>query len=358
MHVGLPGGQAGQATPVSPAPAKAEAADGEAIAAAPANPSPSEPKPEASPPPAPSPGPVAFDPVQAGDGRLPVSPLSEIDEDVGTMLNHIQEFGWNSDGSAFLYCFDNGGPGDCHHVPVSGKPRQMMGGTRRWSKLVKANRPLAKGAKTWPYPDVTITWAQKKHKLLIGGRVGKLSGKPDIHVIKFDREFAEAMVYPEVVSVSPDGTHVIIVGHAAWGEALEEVAHRLITTASFAANAYSSAGFEHLRKEKFEDAARWFQRATDVGSAWKHPFNLACARARGSLPRRRGGAAPGHRTRWRYGPRQGPRRQGSRQRPVRVLVHRARRLGRRSRAVSRSRSRSAVLFEPERRHPQPSSLSP
>ena len=231
----------------------------------------------------PAAGPLRFDPVQAGDGRLPTSPEAEIGED-GTMLNHIMAFGWSARGDAFLYCFDNAGPGDCNELELDGKRRRLAGDDAKWRKIEKRAKPLHRGAERWPYGDITITWKELPAQLHVGGRVGASGGTPDLHKFKFDREeFSDALIYPEVISVSPDGEHMAIVAHAALGEAIEDVQPKLVKTSAFAASVYSAAGFDNLRAERYEDAQKWFARATATGQHWKHPYNLACARARGGL---------------------------------------------------------------------------
>ena len=57
----------------------------------------------------------------------------------------------------------------------------------------------------------------------------------------------------------------------------------VVAVGDFVAEGYSAAGFAELKKESFTDAAAWFQKATDAGAGWKHPYNLACARSRGGL---------------------------------------------------------------------------
>ena len=213
---------------------------------------------------------------------LPVPPIGEKPKPgpiKGTpkkveLLSPVERWGWTKDGQSFYYCVPNDGPGDCRRVPVDGKPQNVR----------KLPSGLDKGATTWAYGDIEITSHVKEPTVHVGGRVGSGRGKPNVFAVRFKEELERGADYVlEVVSVSPRGKHMVFLVHAELGHAFVEVEHKLTTTKSFAATVYSATGFNHLRAEKFEGAERWFSRAAAIGDHWKHPYNLACARARGKL---------------------------------------------------------------------------
>ena len=100
----------------------------------------------------------------------------------------------------------------------------------------------------------------------------------------FDEEiFAGGDTWIGVVSLSPNGEHMAIVAMAQLGLSDEDRKAKVIATKDYAAQVYGGRGFGELKGENYEQAASFFAKAQAISEAWKYPYNLACARARGGL---------------------------------------------------------------------------
>lgn len=241
-------------------------------------------------------GPLRFAPAQAGDGKLPHDPwIESIGE--GSFASHVDEFGWNATSDAFMYCLVIGGAElpTCSFVGLDGKVETVEAaepGTRARRELDARREDFGggkrKGPTTWAYgKDVTITWKadRKKWHLLIGGTLASGDGKPDVIRAEFDPGLLEGGdMWPELVSVAPDGAHVVFLAHGSLGEVETILKPHVWGVGDFAAAVYAGAGWKHLNAKKYESAAESFAKAAGASLAWKHAYNLACARALGGLP--------------------------------------------------------------------------
>lgn len=230
-------------------------------------------------------GPLAamrFDPVKAGEGTLPHDPTSDVED--GSPISHVTKWGWTSAGDAFVYCYDDMDAGSCEVQDKDGK--QMLSASVEddaWKTFEKTAGTLGHGPTDWSYGDVTITWAQNGRSLQVGAKVGD-GNKPDvIRFEKLDPEDGDAMYFPELVSLSPDRSSLAIVARYAVGEPIQGHHISVVATSTVAGEAYGSAGFAAMNAKKYEDAQGWFDKASAASSAWKHPYNLACARSLGGL---------------------------------------------------------------------------
>lgn len=228
-------------------------------------------------------GPMTFDPPIAGDGKLPHDPRGAIDPEVGTMAYHLDTFGWSADSRTFMACGDSGADvdGPCVFVDLGGESETLMGDDPRFAERMAAG-PFAVGSTQWRYGgEITFTWSAKEMSVELGGRLGSGRGKHDILSWRFDeQEFAGGEAYPEVVSLSPDGEQLAVVGHASLGEVADEWTPKLIDVDQFAAEVYAQVAFDHLKASEYAEAETWFAKAAAVDDHWKHPYNLACVRAR------------------------------------------------------------------------------
>lgn len=101
--------------------------------------------------------------------------------------------------------------------------------------------------------------------LLQGSRRGVLRARCDI----------------DAVAPSPDGAHVAVLTHSFAGEYSDGYPVTIHDAASLAAKAYNAEGLAQLKAEQLPRVAALFKRVAALEpSAWKGPYNLACAHAR------------------------------------------------------------------------------
>ncbi len=263
-------------------------------------PDPTTPEPAAEPEPAapglalpdpPGPGPMRFDPETAYDSKLPHDVAGNVDEEEGSMSNHLASFGWSSDSKFFRACGsvmgDQAPP--CVYAEVGGETITLEGkGGER--KVWEAHGPFeSKGAKDWAHgASLRFTHRSDGLQVRFGAELtdgpDKGKGKPRVFTWTFDEEQLDGgIAYVEAVSLSPDGATLAVVAHAGLGEIEDEWSVRLVGADAIASQVYAKVGFDHLKKKKYEDAARNFALAAALDEAWKHPYNLACARSLGGL---------------------------------------------------------------------------
>jgi len=226
-------------------------------------------------------GPLRVVPRDNGDGRLPHVPVRPSAE---TMLTHVTEFGWAPDSSVFAFCFDDLDEGACEVYDPSGRQTLSMPATKQWAAWKAGVGGIDKGPAEWAFPDVTITWRTQDARIEVGAKTGEGRGKRNVVTFPhFDEDWPEAVGMLELVSVSPSGHWLALVGHEAVAETHNEFYVEFRRTRTFAAEAYAARGFRALRADRFDDAATWFMKATRTDAAWKHPYNVACARSRGNV---------------------------------------------------------------------------
>ncbi len=240
-------------------------------------------------------GPLKFDPTVAGDGKLPHDNFIEsIGE--GSFASHVHEFGWNASSTEFMYCVRIGGGeyDTCTYVGLDGKV-QSLDGDEPGSTVMRTFEARRKrfgakpnvGPKTWAYgKDITITWKADgaRYHLMFGGKLASGEGKHDIIRAKFDPELIDGGdMWPELVSVAPDGQHIVLLAHGSLGEIETSLFPFVWRSGDFAAAVYAGAAWKNFKAKRFAPAADLFAKASDASAAWKHPYNLACARALGGL---------------------------------------------------------------------------
>ncbi len=231
----------------------------------------------------------APDPSGESGGRLPdgLPPATEDARGEPTSapgLSQQWKFGWTNDSETFAYC-DVGEPsGGCHTRTVSGHGESLS--PSQWSSFEQERGPLERGANTWRYGDLTVTYVREGTLLRVGGRTGAdhPRGKADIEEFSFDSEWyfqTQGEVGLGVFSLSPDGDNaaVVVVGLTRTGHHETQIA--LLETGVFAGMVYAGQGQGEVKDGEFVAAAAWFARAGTVSTAWRHPYDEACARARG-----------------------------------------------------------------------------
>ncbi len=223
-------------------------------------------------------GPLSIRPKDNGDGTLPHVPAKP---DAETMLSHVLEFGWAKEGDAFGFCYDDLDIGTCEVYTPAGEQTESLRMDETWKTWKTSVGGITVGPTDWAYPDVTITWREKKKRVEVGARVGEGRGKPDVvRFPHFDEDWPEAMGMLEALSVSPDGGWIALIGHEGVSEVHNEFYVEFRRPQVFAAAAYGARGFRSLKAGEYDEAATWFRKATVTDGAWKHPYNLACALSR------------------------------------------------------------------------------
>lgn len=234
---------------------------------------PVDPSPEVVVPESPD-GPLRIEPAVAGEGRLPHEP-----DRTG---RHASAFGWAADGKSFALCIGGGGKArECTVTYVDGKAEPL--GSQADARLNEGGYEA--GPLEWAHGrGVTLTWSapEGKARLEIGARLDTGERVSDLVWMDFDPSFGEqTRIFPEVISIAPDGDRIAVVGHAVEPGRDDGFETILLHANDFAARAYAQAGFDHLGENRFERAIAAFERATAAHpDAWEHSYHLACARAR------------------------------------------------------------------------------
>lgn len=232
------------------------------------------------------PGPMRFEPMLAGDGKLPHDIRGQLGPDDDTMAYHLTKFGWTADAKTFIACGDSGSeePGPCSVVERGQAARTLSAEDPGCAKLHRT--PVDEGPTQWRYGnEITFTWSASvgadRVSMQFGGQLASGKGKADVLTWSFDPQvFVDAQVYPEVVSVSPDGERLAVVGHASLGEIDDDWTIRTIDVDEFAVQVYTRVAFDHFERHEYAEAEPLFARASEIDQHWKHPYNLACVRAR------------------------------------------------------------------------------
>lgn len=231
-------------------------------------------------------GALQVEPKKAGDGELPHEPSKNVDPDVGTFMDHLTKFGWSGDGKTFAYCSVGGGEcNQCTFVALDGSQSSQCEEEepQRW-----AREKFGKGPLKWAHGgDVTLQWEAVENTkvggqdLTIFAKVQGSDAKAEMTRMTLADLDDKGMAFPEVVSLSSDGTKLAILGHGWQGEGTDELVPRLLDTGTVAAEAYNAAGLALLKAGKNEEAVeRFLQASVAAPHLWKGPYNAACAYAK------------------------------------------------------------------------------
>jgi len=255
-------------------------------------------------------GPLKFDPVQAGDGKLPADNMALIEDNGGTMMDHAVDFGWSKDGTAFGYCLPSGGRDctRCIKTTLDGQTDNWERGSEcddkddtkviasEWAKSGIGKQPIPK---TWEFGrDITIVWkavagkeGETKAKttlasLHLGARVAK--EEPSYFMKRTSKAAGEAYfdytIFPELILPSPNGEHLAIMWHTFAGEYSDIFTLELEPSADFAFAAYHSTALKLLKTRPARAAELLTSVAEIKPASWKVQYNLACAYALANEP--------------------------------------------------------------------------
>lgn len=238
-----------------------------------------------------SPGPITFEPTRAGDGELPASPTKHLDPEVGTFFDHPGVFGWTKDGSSFSYCATGCADhcGDCFEINLDGTVKESPEQTCEAVEALKAT--LSVPEQVWPYgADLRVVWRARGRTLELGIEAvdgGAPVWAPAIELAEdFDLD-GGGTIYPELAVLSPNARTLAVLAHGWMGDCSDGFELTLVELGPLAAEAYAKAAFGHHKKgardrAAAERAAELFGKAAQADPrAWKHPFNMACALAKG-----------------------------------------------------------------------------
>lgn len=238
--------------------------------------------------------------VDRGAARTPAAMLARRRE-LEDFTEHVTRAGFTADGSRFVHCAKIGGAvcTRCTVTDRDGERAELVGGEECGRSLRALERDLdalglmaVDGA--WQHGrDLLLSIAEpaargKPLKLGATRRDGGVAGfSRDVDTC--EREGAEVRCWPlaevDVAVPAPDGQLLAAVVHFNEGE--HEDAYRvvLMPAGPLAAAAYRAEGLAALARSEFAAAAALFHRETHADpTAWKGPYNLACAYARAGAP--------------------------------------------------------------------------
>ena len=314
-------------TPSDPAPDKASE-PAKSPAASESGPTASEPSPTpALPEPTPEnkaptlPAPPSFNPgpfeIRIGKAKpTPPSGMFPIVRTPEDMQDHAWAFGWTADGKAFAYCTVVSGAECelCTFVSLdesvetlsSGEECDDGGATKLSAKQLKERlkeRGVMLRDGEWAHGGELVAttrevagrpddFGTKRSTLVVGAgrRDGSVEGDA-VHedgCAEGEGEGSHCFVdaHPDVIAASPDGASVAILGHFWEGEFSDTFVLTIVPAGRLAAASYNREGLDALGRSDFEAAATAFLAAMHADpSAWKGPYNLACAYARAADPR-------------------------------------------------------------------------
>ncbi|WAS97382.1 TPR end-of-group domain-containing protein [Nannocystis punicea] len=234
------------------------------------------------------------------------------------MQDHAWAAGWTADGAAFAYCTIVSGEDCklCTFVGMDGAKEELVSGAQCWAgktatKLKEsalrarlAERGVAVRDGTWAHGGELVVTArellgapdaggQARGILKVGAarRDGTAAGEAH-EVVSCDSTkeglYCQLEAHAEVLAQSPDGQTVAILSHTWAGEWSDTFQLALMPAGRLAAAAYQQQGLDALGRQDFAAAATAFVAATHADpSAWKGPYNLACAYARAGDERAR-----------------------------------------------------------------------
>jgi hypothetical protein len=233
-------------------------------------------------------------------------------EDGPDMQHHAWALGWTADGSAFAYCeFSPPECEKCIFTKPDGEVEQLATrdcggqGTRVSSKQLKqrvAERGVALRDGDWAHGgELVITnrtiegkpdsLGEPRATLEVGTarRDGSAAGdayREDACFQASGETSCFSIAHADAIVPSPDGTWVAILGHMWFGEWSDTFVVELMPAGRLAAATYNRQGLDALAREDFEAAATAFAAVMHADpTAWKGPYNLACAYARAADPR-------------------------------------------------------------------------
>jgi hypothetical protein len=304
-----------------PAPDEVPKAPAAAKAPDPVDTPAAEPAPaEASPPPLALPPPPVFTPgpfeLRVGKvSRRPTEsfPRPRSPED---MQDHAWAFGWTTDGSAFAHCTVISGAVCklCTFTKLDGTSETLWSGEECESggALLSDAQLEARLVER----GVAVRDAEWAHGSELVVTVGEAKGPPDDvgmsrSILEVGTEWRDGSpgatvhrengcpkdtsdpacfvdAHADAILPSPDGSWVAILGHMWEGEFSDTFTLALVPAGRLAAGSYNKRGLDALARGDFEAAATAFLAAMHADtSAWKGPYNLACAYARAADPRAR-----------------------------------------------------------------------
>jgi hypothetical protein len=256
--------------------------------------------------------------VRVGKGK-PIAPTKAFPQaHVGPdMQDHAWAFGWTADSGAFAHCTIVSGE-DCKHCTYTrpdGAREQLRSGkqctekgvtmvTKKDLKQRLVDRGVAVRDGEWAHGGAVLVTTREvmgapdsdgeaRAILKVGAARRDGSGEADAYEeAACTRDKGQTscftVAHAEAILLSPDGATVAILGHMWEGEYSDTFSLGFIPAGRLAAAAYNQQGLAALARNDLPAAADAFLAAMHADpTAWKGPYNLACAHARAADPRAR-----------------------------------------------------------------------